>query len=419
MLTRMRTEADRPATYREVFVVREFRVLFAGFGIFIIGETVQMLALSVLIYTVTGSALFAALAYVAGFLPYAIGGTFLISIADRWRPRTLMVAYDLVRLGVAVTLALGALPPGAMIALVFAVGTFAPVATAARTALLPMLLHGDAYVLGRSVFTVTSGATQVLGFGLGGLLLSSVGPYGALWSAAGACAVRATLTLFGLPDWPARSTRSAGAVRQTWRVNRQLLADPRVRGLLVAQWLPGGLLVGAEGVIVPYTAELGMPAAAGALFMSAATGMLAGDLVVARLVGPTRRERLTPSLAALLGVPPLLFLMRPGVAVSAMLFAVATAGFAYHLGLARRFVDAVPEATRGQAFGLVTTGTMTVQGAAAAAAGGLAELLPPGVVIAIAGASSLLATAALFRHLAPHVPPQVAPASRTRTDADC
>jgi hypothetical protein len=93
------------------------------------------------------------------------------------------------------------------------------------------------------------------------------------------------------------------------------------------------------------------------------------------------------------------FLLRPGIVVSAVLFAVATAGFSYHLGLARRFVDAVPQATRGQAFGLVTTGMMTVQGAAVAVAGGLAELLPPGTVMAIAGGASLLATAALFPQL--------------------
>jgi MFS family permease len=395
----MTTSTDERATYREVFAVPEFRVLFTGYGIFLIGETVQMLALSVLIYAATGSPLLAALAYVAGFLPHAIGGTFLLSIADRWRPRMLMVAYDLVRLGVAIVLAVGVLSPRAMIALVFAVGTFAPAATAARTALLPELLTGDAYVLGRSVFTATAGATQVLGFGLGGFLLSSVGPYGALWLAAGACAMRAMVTRFGLPDWPARVAGISGAVRQTWRVNRQLLADRNLRGLILAQLLPGGLLVGAEGVIVPYTAGLGVPASAGVLFMSAAAGMLAGDLVVARLIDPARRERLTPWLSALLGIPPLVFLLRPGIVASAVLFAVATAGFSYHLGLARRFVDAVPQATRGQAFGLVTTGMMTVQGAAVAVAGGLAELLPPGMVMAIAGGASLLATAALFPQL--------------------
>lgn len=56
------------------------------------------------------------------------------------------------------------------------------------------------------------------------------------------------------------------------------------------------------------------------------------------------------------------------------------------VGLARRFVDAVPDHLRGRAFGLVTTGMTTTQGAAATAAGALAEILAPGLVIAAAGA---------------------------------
>jgi hypothetical protein len=152
-------------------------------------------------------------------------------------------------------------------------------------------------------------------------------------------------------------------------------------------------------VIIPYTAEVGVPAAAGLLFMSAAAGMLTGDVAVARLFGPARRERLTPWLPTLLGVPPLLFLLRPGVAVAAAPLAVATVGFAYHLGLARRFVDAVPDHLRGQACGLVTTGMMTMQGVAATAAGALAEILAPGLVIAAAGAASLLLTATLAGHM--------------------
>jgi hypothetical protein len=86
--------------------------LFAASGLFLVGETVKMLALSVLIYAATGSPLLAALAYVAGFLPQALGGTFLLSTADRWRPRRLMVGYDLARLGLVVALAAGRLRPG-------------------------------------------------------------------------------------------------------------------------------------------------------------------------------------------------------------------------------------------------------------------------------------------------------------------
>ncbi|WP_341717909.1 MFS transporter [Micromonospora sp. FIMYZ51] len=400
---------DRPATFRDVFAVAEFRVVFASFGVFMIGETVKMLALSVLVYERTGSGLLAALAYVTGFLPHALGGLFLLALADRWPARGLIVGYDLLRLAMVAVLATGLLSPSAMLGLVAVVALFGPVSSAARNALLPELLRGDAYVLGRSLFSVAAGGTQVAGFALGGLMLGLVGPYGALWLTAATCGLSALMVRVGLARRPARShsisapdgPARTGAVRETMRVNRQLFADRRIRGLLLAQWLPGSLLVGAEGVAVPYAADLGPGANAGVLLMAGAGGMLVGDLLVGRFVAPARRERWTPWLALLLGLPMLAFLATPALIPAAALFAVATAGFAYQLGLARRFLDAVPEVRRGQAFGLLSTGMMAAQGLAAAGAGVLSETLAPGVVMAVAGAASVIATLTLWPVLTP------------------
>jgi len=135
------------------------------------------------------------------------------------------------------------------------------------------------------------------------------------------------------------------------------------------------------------------------LLASAAAGMLAGEFVVGRFVPPRVRERLTPWLALLLGVPLTVFALRPGVPAAAIVLALAAAGFSYHLGLARRFLDAVPEASRGQAFGLAATGTMTLQGLSMAGAGALAEVLPPGTVMAVAGVASVTATLSLWTRL--------------------
>jgi hypothetical protein len=191
-------------------------------------------------------------------------------------------------------------------------------------------------------------------------------------------------------------------------VNKALLADPGIRGLLLAQWLPGAAMVAAEGVVVPYAAGLGREPAAGLILAAAAGGMLTGEFLVARFVAPQARERLTPWLALVLGIPLTLFLIGPGVLIAAITMAVAAAGFSYQLGLARRFLDAVPPARRGQAFGLAGTGMMTLQGLAMAAAGALAEVLAPGTVMAIAGAVSLTATAALWRTLRPQALPDAA-----------
>ncbi|WP_243744679.1 MFS transporter [Streptomyces hainanensis] len=393
--------APRPATYREVFAVGQFRVLFGSYTLFLIGETVRMLALSVIVYAATGSPLMSALAYAAGFLPYALGGALLLAFADRWPPRTVMVGYEVLRTAVSAVLAAGVLPVPAMLALVFVTGLPSAVASASRTALLPDLLDGDRYVLGRAVFSMAAGGTQVLGFAAGGMLIAAVGAPGALWITAATCLASAGLLQLRLADHPRRRTGGSAGIGETWQVNRALLRRPAVRALLLAQWLAPALMVGAEGVLVPYAAEVGVPDAAGLLFAAVAAGMFAGNLIVGRLVSPAGRERLAGPLALALGLPLLGFALSPAPVYAAVLLTVSGFGVAYQLALAHRFLDAVPEPQRGQAFGLLLTGTMTLQGLAAAAGGALGEVAAPGLVVALAGAASAVAALTSWRTLSP------------------
>ncbi|MFJ5787655.1 MFS transporter [Streptomyces hydrogenans] len=393
--------AARPATYREVFAVGQFRVLFGSYTLFLTGETVRMLALSVTVYAATGSPLMSALAYAAGFLPYALGGTLLLAFVDRWPPRTVMVGYEVLRTAVTAVLAAGLLPVPVMLALVFVTGVPSAVTSAARTALLPDLLDGDRFVLGRAVFSMAAGGTQVLGFAAGGTLIAAVGAQGALWITAVTCVASAVLLRLRLADHPPRRTGGSAGISETWQVNRALLRRPAVRALLLAQWPAPALMVGAEGVLVPYATQIGAPDTAGLLFAAVATGMLAGNLIVGRLVRPAGRERLARPLALALGLPLLGFVLHPAPRYAAVLLVVSGFGVAYQLALARRFVEAVPETQRGQAFGLLLTGTMTLQGIAAAAGGALGEVAAPALVVTLAGAASAVAALMSWRTLSP------------------
>jgi hypothetical protein len=98
-------------------------------------------------------------------------------------------------------------------------------------------------------------------------------------------------------------------------------------------------------------------------------------------------------------VPYLAFLAHPATIVAAALVAAASFGFAACLGLQERLLEAAPERIRGQVLGLAGTGMISMQGIAAAATGALAITLPAGVVMAAAGAASLLASTVLLPHL--------------------
>ena len=259
-------------TYRSVFAAGEFRVLFAGMTMYVLGFQFELLGLSVLIFAQTGSAFLTALAFSMGFAPQAVGGALFTALADRLPARVVIGTGLLTRAAPGLVIGLWpALPVPVMLALVAAAATIAPVFTAAISGLLPDVLDGDRYVLGRSVFNLTGAGTQIAGLGVGGVVLAAVPVRWLLLAAGGALVIAAVITRLGVRRRAARvpQVRARGIVRATVAGNVALLRDRTVRGLLLAQWLPAWLVAGAESLIVPYNGSLGRPASAAAPLLAA------------------------------------------------------------------------------------------------------------------------------------------------------
>lgn len=397
----MTVAGDRGATFGELFRIGEFRVLFGSQLLLTLSESVKMLAFSVIVFERTQSAGLSAISWMLGFLPMMLGGLFLSSMADRIRPRSLMVAGELVRVVVCLLLAFAGLPVWAMFTVVLVTGVPTAVFMAARNAVLPEVLEGDRFVLGRALFTMTGAGSQIAGLAVGGAMLALTGPQGALLITAALSLVAVPLIRFGLTDRPPRAVGDGtGAVRATLRGNWALLRDRTIRGLLLAGWLPLMFMVGSEAVFIPYLTGMGQAGAAGFVLAATAGGMGFGEFVVGRFVSPARRNRLGLPLVALMGVPLIGFVAAPGPWWAGILAFLAGCGLAYQLVLQRPFVDAVPEERRGLAFGLQGSGMMTVQGLGGVVAGGLAEVVDVHHAIAICGGLVILAGALLWRPLA-------------------
>lgn len=381
-------------TYREVFAVPAFRVLFVSRSLAIGGDTLRIVALSMLVFSLTGSTLLSAITFGIGFMPQVIGGMLLGSLADRIPPRPLIVAGYACACVVATTLAVVEMPIFVSLGLVAVVAAFTPIFGGASSRLVSEVLTGDLYVLGRSMFTVASGAAQIAGMALGGLAVAAVGPRRALLISAACGLIAALVVRFKLADFPRpQGKRETSAVRQSWVTNVALLRDRVVRRLLLIQWLPPAFVVGAEALVVAYSAQRGFPSgSAGIMLAAAPTGMLVGDLVVGRFVRPYVRERLVAPLITVLGIPLLALALNPPMLVCAALLLVSASGFAYTLGLQQAFLDAVPEASRGQAFGLLGMGLMTWQGLGPVLFGGIGNYSIR-LALAIAGACAVAAGA--------------------------
>jgi MFS family permease len=374
-------------TFGQVFAQPVFRVVFLTRSLAIGADTLRMVALSVLVYSATGSALLGALAFGISFAPQVIGGLLLGALPDRVRPRLLLVAGCLVEAAVAGVLGLVTLPVWASLTLVGAVAAFTPVLNGANGRVIADVLDGEAYVLGRTMSQLAISGAQILGMAGGGVAVAALGPQAALLVVAGCHLAAGLATWLFLPNLPAAGTTGQSLVRQSWLGNRLLLADRRVRRLLLAWWLPPAFATAANSLLVPYGAERGWsPGAPGLVLAWVPVGMIVGDLVVGRWLRQEVRDRLAGPLAILVGGVPLVpFVFDLPVPLAGALLAVAGCGYAYTLCLQRAFREAAPRDARGQAFGLVSTGLMTVQGLGPLAWGVLAEAVSTPVAMALGG----------------------------------
>ncbi|HEY6789943.1 MAG TPA: MFS transporter [Trebonia sp.] len=373
-------------TYTEAFRVPEFTTLFATFAIRVAAWTISGLALAIYVFAATGSPLLAALAMFGPSLSMIVGGSVLLSAADRLPPRAVLSWMAvLTGLGTAAQ-SIPGLSLWGIFAITLTLGLVAPLSLGAQSGLLAEIMPADGYVLGQAMLNMANGIIQVCGFALGGVLLTVVTPRGALLAAAALWLLVAAGTRWGLT---ARPPRVAGrpSLAQTWRSNRLLWSSVPRRYVFLALWIPNGLVVGCEALFVSYS-----PRHAGLMFAFTALGMLAGDTLVGRFIPASWRVRLAPWLRLLLALPYLVFALHPAFGIAVAAATLASAGYSASLMLQERLVKLTPDELNGHALGLQSTGMGVMQGVGAAIAGAVATWTSPAAAMSVMALASITVT---------------------------
>ena len=385
----LNVEAAPRATMLDALRVAEFRLLWFADAQSMAGDQLARVALSVLVFERTSSALLTALTYALTFLPALIGGALLSGLADRLPRRRVMIAADLTR---AVLIGLMAIP-GTPLWLVCTLLVFVVLAgspfSAAESALLPEILSGDVFVVGTGLRTITNQLAQLAGFAFGGLAVAAIGARASLGIDAVTFAASALMIALGVKRRPApakvgEDTESSYLASITAGA-RLVAKDPKLRTLLGFSWLLG-LYVVPEGVAPPYAHSLGASAVGVGLLMAAGpAGTALGTYLFLRLVPSGARSAWMNGLAIVAGLPLVVCWLRPGMAVSIVLWGLSGAATAYQIQVVTEYVRAVPDNRRAQAVGVAASGLLAVQGVGILLGGLVASRFGAASAVGLAG----------------------------------
>jgi predicted MFS family arabinose efflux permease len=382
-------------TFGEVFGIAEFRALWFAELLSMAGDQLARVALSVLVFTGTGSATLTGLTYALTFAPSLLGGVFLTGLADRFPRRSVMVAVDLGRAALIALVALPGMPFWVMCVLVGGVSLLNPPFKASQLALLPQVLEGDRFVVGMGIRSMTVQSAQLLGFAGGGALLLAVDARVALAIDAATFLLSAIFVRFGLRARPAAATGEKRKKFFTMISTGGSVAfrNAALCSLVLFTWLMG-LLPVYEGIAAPYVAAAGGGSAAIGLLLAAdPVGSVIGTFIYTRWVPARVRPRLIGPMSLLCAIPLLLCFLQPGPWVSIALFVVSGGfGTIALLQATASLTLGVPDETRAQTMGLSNTGLTTMLGISPLLGGLLADHVSPQTTVGIFGLAGIVMT---------------------------
>jgi MFS family permease len=400
-------EPGRQARFADALASREFAFVYSASVLSWAGDYVARAAVTALVYSATHSVLLSALAFAISYAPYLLGGSLLVSLAERYPARPVMITCDLVRMALMATIALGQLEyiPAVML-LLLASALASPPFDAARSATLPTMLTGDRYVVGLALLQASAQPVQVIGY-LGGATLAAFHPHVAIGINAITFAVSALLIRLGVRwrEGALAANRRTRLLRETGDGIRLVFGTPVLRTLILIVFCGAFFAIVPEGLGAAWAAEVDArhPGLAQGWIMAAVPlGSIVGSLTVTRLIRPSVRPRLLRPLAVAVPLALVPSLVHPPTVVVATIAGLCGFAVGGLIPVANgEFVRHLPKEFRARAFGVVQAGLQLLQGAAVLATGALARQFSVASVAGVWSLGGVVLVLALLRPWAP------------------
>jgi MFS family permease len=379
---------------------RNYRLLFLGQSVSLTGNWMQQLALSWLVYRMTGSAFYLGLIAFVSQLPATLIAPLAGVVADRWSRHRIVMVTQMV--GMAQATAIAALVLGGwvqvwhVLALAALLGVVMGVDIPARQALFVDLVEGDREDLANAIALNSSlfNATRLVGPSLGGFLIATLGE-GPVFAINAASYVAVLAALAAMRIAPATHDAGTGHVLDQLREGFRYAAGfAPVRTLLLL--LAAMSLVGMPYVVLlPVFAEAvlgGGPRTLGLLMSAAGLGALLGALWLAARRGVRGLSAVITGAAAAFGVGLVAFSASRTLLLSLPLLVLAGAGMMILAAAVNTVLQTIaPPHLRGRIMSLYAMAFMGMGTIGSLAAGWLATGLGAPVTVALGGSGCVAA----------------------------
>lgn len=276
---------------------RNFRRLWAGTVISLLGDWFNTIALYVLVTELTGSPFALGAVFLTKMLPWALAAPIAGVLVDRFNRRGLLIGMDLLR--VVVVLGFLFVDQPAHVPWLYALLTVQVLGGAvfnpAKSAALPNITTPPELLTANALMSATWSTMLAVGAALGGLAVETLGTDAVFWIDSGTYLVSAVF-IFGttIPqDTEAADTSLLhSAVREIVDGWQHLRAHPRIGRFAFAKatWaLGGGALVYMLALLGERVAPTALAAGIGVLYMARGLGTGIGPVVIRALFTDRRQ----------------------------------------------------------------------------------------------------------------------------------
>src|SRR4051794_38015421 len=257
-------------TVRDVLADPEFRAMYAAQGLSVVGDQLARIAVALLVFNRSHSALLTALSYAVSYLPWVVGGPLLAGYADRLPRRSVMIACDLVRVVLVLGIAVPGMPTAVLLLLVTLVSLMEPPFLAARASMLPDVVgEGEPYAVASTLSNTTNNIGVVAGFAVGGAVVAAIGVRTGIIIDSLTFALSAFLLARYVNHRPAADAGRRDFIGELRQGAEIVFRDSYIRWLVVVSWLIVGADIGTEALAVPYAEHHGGGATTAGLLTAA------------------------------------------------------------------------------------------------------------------------------------------------------